>query len=206
MSVTAIVWDMGGIFTRYFTEIMLDVGAAKGWPLDRIPLGPTGIVPDPDYHRMAEGEIDEAGYLRIVLDRLNRAGIDYDPVSEPDWDGETRPKTWGAIHRIHDSHLSQGILTNDASKWMGEGWWESWEPIGLFDAVIDVATLAVRKPHPDSFLAAAAGLAVAPSACLFIDDMPVNCRGAEAVGMESHWFDITSPEHSIETLLARLGL
>ncbi len=47
---------------------------------------------------------------------------------------------------------------------------------------------------------------MSPEVRIFIDDMAVNCRGAEAVGMQSHLFDITKPEDSITSLLDRLGL
>ena len=66
--------------------------------------------------------------------------------------------------------------------------------------------IGIRKPAPEPYLAAAEALAAPPSECLFIDDMPVNCRGAEAVGMDSHLFDILDPEGSIGRLLERLGI
>lgn len=204
--IRAVVWDMGGIINRYFTEVLLDAGSERGWPIDRIPLGPHGAIPDPEYEQMTEGLIDEFDYLRIVRDRLEAEGIHFDPLRDIDWPNQQRPETWDAIKKIHASSLVQMILTNDASKWMGERWWEKWEPIRYFDALIDVATLGVRKPHPNTYLAAAAALSMAPEDCIFIDDMVVNCRGAEAVGMGSHLFDITKTEASIASLLERIGL
>jgi putative hydrolase of the HAD superfamily len=70
--------------------------------------------------------------------------------------------------------------------------------------MIDVSMIGVRKPAPEPYLAAATALNVAPSECLFVDDMPANCHGAEAVGMESHLFDILDPAGSIDRLLTRL--
>lgn len=204
--ISAVVWDMGGIINRYFTEVLLDTGLEQGWPIDRIPLGPHGAMPDPEYEQMTEGLIDESAYLRIVRGRLEDEGIHFDPLRDIDWPNQQRPATWDAIKKIHASPMMQMILTNDASKWMGERWWERWEPIRYFDAFIDVATLGVRKPHPNTYLAAAAALSMAPEVCIFIDDMVVNCRGAEAVGMHSHLFDITKPEMSIALLLERIGL
>jgi len=202
----AVVWDMGGVFSRYFTEVLLDAGSQRGWPIDRIPLGPNGPVPDPDYVRMTEGLIEESAYLEVVRGRLAAEGIRFDPLRDIDWPNQQRPETWEAIKKIHASSLVQMILTNDASKWMGERWWEKWEPIRYFDALIDVATLGVRKPHPNTYLAAAEALSMATEVCIFIDDMVVNCRGAEAVGMQSHLFSITKPEASIALLLERIGL
>ncbi|HET8765513.1 MAG TPA: beta-phosphoglucomutase, partial [Rhodanobacter sp.] len=41
---------------------------------------------------------------------------------------------------------------------------------GLFDHVVDAGHIAHSKPHPEIFLAAAAGLGVAPAACLGVED------------------------------------
>lgn len=202
----AVVWDMGGIFHRYFTEALVDVGAERGWPIERMALGPTGFVSDPDYVAMTEGEIEEVDYLRTVVTRLEVEGIRFDPVVDHDWDRELRPEVWDAIDRIHRSPLFQAILTNDATRWMGERWWESWEKGRYFDAIIDVATLEHRKPYPEPYLEVIDRTGFAADECLFIDDMPVNCRGAEAVGMQSHLFEITRPDASITSLLQRIGL
>jgi FMN hydrolase / 5-amino-6-(5-phospho-D-ribitylamino)uracil phosphatase len=43
----------------------------------------------------------------------------------------------------------------------------------------------LRKPEDESFLNAARSLGLDPSALLFIDDRPVNCQAAEALGMPS---------------------
>lgn len=201
-----VIWDMGGIMYRYFTELLLEVGAQRGWPLERIPLGPTGWLPDPDYQRMLSGEVDEPAYLAVIRSRLTAEGIDFEPTGDLDWTGQTRPETWEAIRRIHDSGHRQALLTNDATAWLGSRWWETWEPAGWFEAMVDVVTLGVRKPAPEPYLAAADALGVPPAECLFVDDMPVNCRGAEEVGMASHRFDVTDPQGSISRLLRRLPL
>ena len=96
-----VVWDMGGVMYRYFTEMMVDHGERAGWPLDQIPLGPTGHLPDSDYDRMLSGEIGERGYLPIVVDRLKAHGIEFDPPRDlaKDWTG--RRRTWQTVERIH---------------------------------------------------------------------------------------------------------
>ncbi len=204
MNDLAVIWDMGGVFNRYFTEVMVEIGRQEGWP--SIPLGPTGDLPDPDYEDMTEGRIEEAEYLTRLLARLRAHGIEFDPRTDVDWDLHQRPRTWDLVHQIHASGRTQGILTNDASKWMGANWWEEWEPRPLFAAVVDVATLPHRKPHPSVYLAAAASIGHPPITCVFVDDMPVNCRGAEAVGMTGHFFDLADPDGSIDRLRKLLQL
>ncbi len=58
----------------------------------------------------------------------------------------------------------------------------------------------------EPYLACVDTLSVSPQSCLFIDDMHVNCSGAEAVGMQSYWFDVRDPEGSLAGLMSRLGL
>src|SRR5712691_10953935 len=189
MTLPNVIWDMGGLLYRYFTEVMRDRGTERGWPIDRVPLGPTGDVPDADYERMQEGEIDEADYLALVVERLRAVGIDDDPTRTID----------SAGHR-------QAVLTNDASKWLGPNWWETWKPAGWFEAMVDVTSIGERKPAARPYLAAAEALDADPAECLFVDAMRVNCRGADAVGMASFWFDVRAPGGSVAKLLATLGL
>jgi HAD superfamily hydrolase (TIGR01509 family) len=201
-----VVWDMGGIFRRYFTEVLVDVGRERGWPVGRMPLGPTGEVPDPDYAAMDAGEVPEREYLGQVLARLADEDIDFDPRHDPDWESEDRPEVWALVRDLAASPLRQAVLTNDASAWLGERWWETWPHRDLFDAVVDVETIGVRKPAPEAFRHVLDVLGAQASSAVFVDDMHVNCRGAEEVGMHGHWFDIRDPQGSVASLRARLGL
>lgn len=203
---TAVVWDMGGVLYRYFTELLVEKGSDEAWPLEELPLGPTGPARDPAYDDLLEGRIDEADYARGLIEALAGHGISIDPTTDLDWTGAARPRTWDAIARIGAAGYPQVVLTNDASRWLGHRWWETWEPARHFDGIIDAITLPERKPAPGPYIAAATRLGVAPEDCILIDDHPVNCRGAEAVGMTSLTFDIADPDRSIDRLVEQLGI
>ena len=202
----ALIWDMGGILYHYFTEVLLEMAPARGWELAGVPLGPTGEVADPAYERMLHGEIDEHDYLEEVRARLRAAGIDVDPVAAIDWHAHERRAAWEVVAAAHAAGHPQAVLTNDATRWLGERWWETWEPADWFDRMIDVATLGERKPAAGPYLAAARALDLPPGKCLFIDDLPVNCAGAEEVGMASQLLDVRDPQGSLDQLAKRLGL
>lgn len=201
-----VVWDMGGIFQRYFTEAILELGEERGWAVEAMPLGPTGTVPDPEYDAMDAGELGEGEYYLRTMARLREAGIDYDPRTDPEMAARRREEVWGLIEEIAASPVRQAVLTNDASKWLGEDWWHTWPHRHLFDAVVDVEQVGVRKPAPEPFRHVLAALDADPADAVFVDDMRCNVRGAEAVGMTGHHFDIARPEESVATLRARLPL
>ena len=73
----------------------------------------------------------------------------------------------------------------------------------LFRGIVVSATERVIKPAPEIFhlLAARHGLALAR--CLFIDDVPANVAGAQAVGMHAHHF--VTPQ-ALQAELERHGL
>ncbi len=54
---------------------------------------------------------------------------------------------------------------------------------GLFDHVVDSATVARAKPDPEIFLRAAAALGVAPAACLGVEDAQAGVAAIKAAGM-----------------------
>jgi alpha,alpha-trehalose phosphorylase len=53
----------------------------------------------------------------------------------------------------------------------------------LFDYVVDASTIERSKPDPEIFLAAAAGLGVAPAACLGVEDAAAGIASIRAAGM-----------------------
>ncbi len=195
-----IVWDMGGIMYRFFTELMVEVGKKRNWPLERLPLGPTGPGDDPFYEKMDQGEISEPEYLQHVTGALRNEGISFNPKQDMDFSTGERGFTWQVITHLKNSGFRQALLTNDATAWLGECWWETWPHAHLFEQVVDVKTVGVRKPAPEPYLACVDALQCQPQECLFVDDMHANCRGAEAVGMQSFWFDICDPKGSLEEL------
>lgn len=201
----AIIWDMGGILYRYFTEVLLSEADVRDWDLSGLPMGPTGPLPDPDYAAMDRGEIEEPTYVQVIRDRFTSVGLQVDPVTAIDWTDEFREPVWEAIRTLHRHGHPQAVLTNDAARWLGDGWWITWEPASWFDVMLDVSTLEFRKPAAGAYLAVTERLGRPPRDCLFVDDLRVNCKGAEDVGMASVWFDITDPDGSVMRVLEAAG-
>ncbi len=200
---SVVIWDMGGILFQFFTEVLVAEGTANNWPLEEIPLGPTGRIADPQYAAMDRGEINEAEYIKLLVKEFSRHGIEWIPykIHPPE-----RQETWELIGKFREMGLRQMLLTNDASIWLGNRWWETWPHRHYFEEVVDVKVVGVRKPAPEPYLACIEKLDVRPEECIFIDDMHINCSGAEEVGMQSYWFDITDPKAALKELSERLGM
>jgi HAD superfamily hydrolase (TIGR01509 family) len=97
-------------------------------------------------------------------------------------------------------------LTNDMTHWFGPGWAEKFPEFGSFDRLLEAARSGVLKPDPAVFRWALGQLGEPAGACLFVDDLESNVRGARAAGMETEVFDVTDPAGSVTRVLARLGL
>lgn len=70
-------------------------------------------------------------------------------------------------------------------------------------AVLDSATLGVRKPDPQAYLAATARLGCEPSRTLFIDHLFRNVRGARNAGLQA---DTAFHAQSLQRVLRRYRL
>lgn len=57
------------------------------------------------------------------------------------------------------------------------------------EALIISADLHCNKPQPGIFQHILQTYNINPSECLFIDDLEVNVKGAEAVGIQGYWYD-----------------
>jgi epoxide hydrolase-like predicted phosphatase len=53
----------------------------------------------------------------------------------------------------------------------------------LFDGVVISGDEGIHKPEPEIYELGAERVGLAPSDCVFVDDLRENCEGAEAVGM-----------------------
>ncbi len=84
-----------------------------------------------------------------------------------------------AVLAVRGAGIRTGLLSNS--------WGRSDYPLErfdeLFDAVVISGEVGLRKPDPEIFALAATRIALAPSACVFVDDLETNVRAAEAVGM-----------------------
>ena len=206
MSLRAVVWDMGGILYVTPFEVAGELEAAYGLAPGTLPRGPFADGDDRGYAEVDAGALPEPEYWRRSRQALLTAGIDVDVHRDIRWEGRERAEVLRVLRTIAASRYRQGMLTNDASAFLGPDWRLRWSWSHLFDAMVDSVDIGVRKPHPDAYRAAADALRVAVEECLFVDDLTVNVAAARAAGMAALRFDVMDPAGSAAAILGHPGL
>jgi putative hydrolase of the HAD superfamily len=73
-----------------------------------------------------------------------------------------------------------------------------------FDHVIESSKAGVRKPDPRIYIMMCELLGVEPSACIYLDDLGINCKPAAELGM--HAIKVTSGDQALKELQDILNL
>lgn len=129
----------------------------------------TGAISGPEFEQVLARELAQRGSTGVVPDGL-LSRMFVEPVLEADM--------FDVLRRAKASGLKTGLLSNSwANSYERDGWDD------LFDAVVISGEVGLRKPDPEIFLLIARQLGVPPQACVFVDDIRPNIRGAAGVGM-----------------------
>jgi putative hydrolase of the HAD superfamily len=156
--------------------------------------------------RLERGEISEDEFIRRLEDGLE-AILDHRPHLH-----HFREKFWGALHpneqmielmrELKASGLKMAMLTNNVREW--EPLWRSMLPVDeIFEVIVDSAFVGARKPESRIYGLTLERIEMPAEECLFIDDLKVNCEGAEKAGMRAVQF--RSNEQAIPEIRAALG-
>ena len=184
VTIEAVIWDFGGVFTTSPFEAFNRYEARRGLPADFI-RAVNATRPDANaWARFERAEIDAAGFDAAFLAEsaaLGHAvrGADILPLLA----GGVRPAMVEVL-RTCTGRLKVGCITNNMSS--GQAFWRSAEIadiFNLFDAVVESSKVGVRKPDPRIYLMMCEALDVAPGACVYVDDLGINCKPAAALGM-----------------------
>ncbi len=82
------------------------------------------------------------------------------------------------------------MLTNNVREW--EPVWRSMLPVDeIFETVVDSAFVACRKPESKIYELTLERVEQPAEACLFVDDVLVNCEGARKAGLHAVHFQDT---------------
>ncbi|HEX5712478.1 MAG TPA: HAD family phosphatase [Solirubrobacterales bacterium] len=207
--IEAIVSDFGGVLTTpllsSFMAVQDEIGiepAQFGQAL-RAVSEEDGVNP---LFAMERGEITEAAFLDRLTDgleplaghrpHLHRFREIYLSALHPN------EEMIALMRELQASGLRMAMLTNNVREW--EPVWRAMLPVDeIFETVVDSAFVACRKPEPQIYEITLERLALPAEACLFVDDIEVNCEGARAAGMSAVHF--RDNEQAIAEVRSYLG-
>jgi putative hydrolase of the HAD superfamily len=99
------------------------------------------------------------------------------------------PDALGCLRTLQARGLRLAVLTNFEMPSVDLALQHAGIDPAWFGVLLSSSMLGRSKPDPRTYLAAADALGLAPSACLFVDDILENVEGACAVGMRGVWLD-----------------
>ena len=211
MAVEAVIWDFGGVFTSSPFEAFNRLEAERGLPKDLV-RRVNAINPDSNAWALFErNEIDAARFDALFLEESAALGHPLRGADVlPRLNGELRPRMVAAL-KACKRRFKVGCITNNVVSAHSPGQDDSQRAAGamaqvmpLFDAIIESSKAGVRKPDPKIYLMMCDLLGVAPRACVYLDDLGVNCKPAAGLGMTA--IKVVDVDQALTELAAATGL
>ncbi len=190
----AVVSDFGGVLTTpllpSFMALQNEIGVspeAFGGALRAI----TAEGGDNPLHAMERGEMSEADFLERLGDGLEPL-LGHRPHLH-----RFREVFLGTLHPneemielmrgLREEGLRMAMLTNNVREW--EPLWRAKLPVDeIFETVVDSAFVGCRKPEERIYEITVERLGLEPRACVFVDDMELNCEAAREFGLRAVHF------------------
>lgn len=210
----AVIFDFGGVFTTSPVENFAAFEAARGLPTRFI----GGVIKrnhdSNAWARYERAEIGLADFDRLFAEETRDAGYE---IAGADLVAllslKLQPSMIEALARIKSAGFKTGCITNNlpglnatAMLASGEDHERAAEIFSAFDHVIESSRAGVRKPEPRIYAMMCEALKVAPQACVFLDDLGINLKPAQAMGMRTIKVPFGDPASAIEELMALLGI
>ena len=200
----AAIFDFGGVLTTSirasFTEFERQLNLDDGTLIDA--FRHEAEAGEPDFFLLEKGLITEAEFYERMLQNLrDYTGKDIQFPGDP---VKVRQMLFGSIRRNDDmiaaavsigAHYKTAILTNNVKEWTD---WREWVEAHIFDLIVDSSHEGMRKPEPEIYLLTCERLGVDPTRAAFVDDIPTNVEGAQAIGL--HAIQFTTTEEVLEQL------
>jgi len=211
MAVEAVIWDFGGVFTSSPFEAFNRYEAEQGLPKDLI-RRVNSTNPDTNAWALFErNEIDTKGFDALFLEESTALGH---PVQGRDvlplLSGHLRPRMVAAL-KACKAHFKVGCITNNVVSEHSPGQDAPQRMAGamgqvmpLFDHIIESSKAGVRKPDPKIYLMMCDLLSVKPEACIYLDDLGINCKPAAGLGMKA--IKVVGVDQTLAELAALTGL
>jgi putative hydrolase of the HAD superfamily len=187
--VRAVVSDFGGVLTTPLVQSFMAFQDQTGISTENLGLAMQAIAEADGENPLFElerGEITEVAFLERLGDglepllghrpELHRFKEIYFEALDPN------PPMIDLMRELKESGYRMAMLTNNVREW--EPLWRPMLPVDeIFETVVDSAFVGCRKPESRIYRVMLDRIAMPAEACLFVDDVEVNCEGARRAGM-----------------------
>ena len=140
---------------------------------------------------MERGEITEDAFLALLTEHLepllghhpemHRFREIYFEALQPN------PEMIELMRELKGEGYRMAMLTNNVREW--EPLWRSMLPVDeIFETVVDSGFVGCRKPESKIYALTLDRLDEPAEACLFVDDVLINCEGARKAGLQAVHF------------------
>lgn len=208
----AVIFDFGGVITASPFEAFNRLEAERGLPQDFV-RRVNATNPDTNAWALFErAEIDAAMFDAMFAAEAAALGhaLEGSAVLAV-LSGSIRPAMVGALDILAGAGYRLGCITNNVPAGHGAGMARSGDKadayeqvFARFEHVIESSKAGVRKPDPRIYLMMCETLGLEPAACIYLDDLGINCKPAAQLGM--HAIKVTSGEQALADLSAAVGL
>ena len=194
MSTEAVISDFGGVLTTPLIQSFVAFQDETGIAMEALGVAMQGIAERDGAHPLYElekGQLTEAEFLDRMADQLT-AELGHRPemhrFSEIYFKAlEPNPPMVELMRELRGRGLRMGLLTNNVREW--SPLWRAMVPVEeLFEVIVDSAFVSCRKPEPRIYEIMLERIGVDAGACLFVDDVEVNCDAAREIGMTAVHF------------------
>lgn len=209
---THIIFDFGGVITSSPFEAFNQLERERGLPHNFV-RSVNAANPDSNaWARLERAEIDAATFDSLFAKEAASMGhwLEGSAVIAC-LSGDIRAAMVAALDTIKAAGLGLGCITNNVRGGHGTGMAGSAEKataiaaiFARFDHVIESSKVGIRKPDPSIYAMMCNTLGVAPAACVYLDDLGINCKPAAMLGM--HAIKVTSGEQALTELSQVLSL
>lgn len=204
MTITAALFDFGGVILTSPFEAFAVYEQDNGLPDGFIRSLNAANPDDNAWAKMERSEVTIEDFAALFEEEARAAGGQLDAMAVlAALRGQVRPEMVEALRRCKE-RLKTACLTNnfvapgstdgDASV-APDGFSEV---MGLFDVVVESSKAGCRKPDPRFYEIACELLEIEPSEAVFLDDLGINLKPAQAMGMTT--IKVASPEQAIAEL------
>ncbi len=192
--IQAVVSDFGGVLTRPLLEAFTKAHDGADVPLaaygqalwtaaERDGVNPLfelekGRIAEPEFLDRIGAELEPALGHRPEMHQFREIYFEALQPNEP---------MIALMRELKRDGYRMAMLTNNVREW--EPLWRSMLPVDeIFETVIDSGFVGCRKPESRIYAITLERLGLPPEACLFVDDVQVNCEGAERAGIAAVHF------------------